>query len=145
MTEDPFAPPPTGSVPPARPLPEYGAPLPSPSNGFGVAALVLGILSVLGVVTVVLGLLLGVLAVVFGALGRGRARRGEATNGGAALAGIITGAVAIVLSGALVAVGVALFTGSSGRQLRDCLTRAGSDSSAVTACQEQFRRDVTGR
>ncbi|MFD9301129.1 DUF4190 domain-containing protein [Streptomyces sp. NPDC060048] len=65
------------------------------SNGFGVTALVLGIIAV---VSCYLGLLFGVPAVIFGVLGRGKAKRGEADNGGMALAGIITGSVGIVIS-----------------------------------------------
>lgn len=68
---------------------------PPRSNGFGVTALVLGIIAV---VSCYLGLLFGVPAVIFGVLGRGKAQRGEADNGGMALAGIITGAVGIVIS-----------------------------------------------
>lgn len=79
--------------------PPYGQ---RPSNGFGVAALVLGIsavvLGLFGCFLAFVGLPLGIAAVVFGALGRGKATRGEADNGGMALAGIVTGAVGIVLA-----------------------------------------------
>ncbi|MGW1772584.1 DUF4190 domain-containing protein [Streptomyces sp. NPDC002104] len=68
---------------------------PPRSNGFGITALVLGIIAV---VSCYLGLLFGVPAVIFGVLARGKAKRGEADNGGMALAGIITGAVGIVIS-----------------------------------------------
>ncbi|MGR4884163.1 hypothetical protein ACIPUC_32785 [Streptomyces sp. LARHCF249] len=74
--------------------PPYAGPR---SNGFGVTALVLGILSVVGCITSVLGIGIGIGAVVFGALGKGKATRGEADNGGMALAGIILGAIGIVL------------------------------------------------
>ncbi len=67
------------------------------SNGFGVTALVLGILSVVGCITSFLAIGIGIAAVVFGALGKGKATRGEADNGGMALAGIILGAIGIVL------------------------------------------------
>ncbi len=52
--------------------------------------------------------ILGVIGLVLGFVGRGRAERGEATNGTMALWGIITSAVAMVLSvvGLLILVGV---------------------------------------
>ncbi|MFG2336096.1 DUF4190 domain-containing protein [Streptomyces yangpuensis] len=74
--------------------PPYGR---QPSNGFGVTSLVLGILAVVGCITSFIAVALGIGAVVFGALGKGRANRGEADNGGMALAGIILGAIGIVL------------------------------------------------
>ncbi|MCB5183016.1 DUF4190 domain-containing protein, partial [Streptomyces antimicrobicus] len=77
--------------------PPYGAYAAPRSNGFGVASLVLGILSVVGCVASFFGILAGGLAIVFGALGRGKASRGEADNGGVALAGLILGIVGVVL------------------------------------------------
>jgi hypothetical protein len=58
-----------------------------PRNGMGTAALVLGILSFL------CGWILGLLAIIFGAIGIARANRGEATNKGMAVAGLILGIV----------------------------------------------------
>ncbi|RKT07201.1 hypothetical protein BX286_5256 [Streptomyces sp. 3211.6] len=103
--------PPAASYPgyPGYPGPTgYHAYGPGPSNGFGVAALVLGILSVVGCVTSFLAVALGIAAVVFGVLGRGKANRGEATNGGVALAGTILGAIGIVLGAVIL---VIAFTG----------------------------------
>ncbi|MFI6860942.1 DUF4190 domain-containing protein [Streptomyces sp. NPDC050421] len=71
---------------------------PGPANGMGVASLVLGIISVVTFCMCGLGIVLGLLALIFGLIGRGRATRGEADNGGVALAGIITGAVGLVIS-----------------------------------------------
>ncbi|WP_311137453.1 DUF4190 domain-containing protein [Streptomyces sp. I6] len=73
---------------------------PAPANGMGITALVLGIIAVVGFCLYGLGIVLGVLALIFGFVGRARARRGEANNGGMALAGIILGAVGIVVSAA---------------------------------------------
>jgi uncharacterized membrane protein len=70
---------------------------PAPANGMGTASLVLGICAAVGFCLWPLAIVLGILAVIFGLLGRGKARRGEATNGGHALAGIICGAVGIAL------------------------------------------------
>lgn len=71
---------------------------PQPANGLGIASLVLGIIAVALFCLYGLGIILGVLALVFGLIGRGRVRRGEADNGGVALAGIILGSVGIVVS-----------------------------------------------
>ncbi|MDW4904411.1 DUF4190 domain-containing protein [Streptomyces sp. ADMS] len=93
---------------PAYPAPPmygggYGwAPMaPQPSNGMGTAALVVGIVSAVIFCLWPLAIILGILAVVFGVIARGKARRGEATNAGQALAGIICGAVGIVLAAAI--------------------------------------------
>ena len=121
----------------------YGAPVAVVRNGLGTAALVLGILSIPGAFTVIGGVLLGILAIIFGAIGRSRAKRGLATNGGSALAGLITGAVGLVLAIAFVAIGVSFFNSDSGKKLRDCLDRAGTDQAAVQACRDQLRNDLT--
>ncbi|MFJ7591082.1 DUF4190 domain-containing protein [Streptomyces sp. NPDC097617] len=81
--------------------PPYGA---RRSNGFGITGLVLGILSVVACITSFFAIALGIAAVVFGTLGRGKASRGEADNGGMALAGIILGAVGIVLGALMIVV-----------------------------------------
>src|SRR5581483_6762106 len=78
----------------------------------GTAAMVLGILSCcLFCLYGIVGLILGVLAVVFGVKGKRRADRGEATNRGQAQAGFITGIIGIILGLATIAVlivGIAL-------------------------------------
>ncbi|WEV25070.1 hypothetical protein OYE22_07580 [Streptomyces sp. 71268] len=58
----------------------------------------LGIVGLVLFFSIVFGIVLGALAIIFGALGRGKARRGEANNGGAALAGIIIGIAACAAS-----------------------------------------------
>ncbi|WP_328479454.1 DUF4190 domain-containing protein [Streptomyces sp. NBC_00377] len=89
----PSPPPPYGGAP--GPYGWYGGPV--ESNGMGVAALVLGIASAVLFCMWPLAIIAGILGVVFGSVGRGKARRGEASNAGQALAGIICGAVGIVL------------------------------------------------
>ncbi|MEY9994667.1 hypothetical protein ABIE67_006699 [Streptomyces sp. V4I8] len=68
-----------------------------PSNGMGTAGLVLGIISAVVFCLWPVAIVVGVLAVIFGAIGRGKARRGEATNPGQALAGIICGVAGVGL------------------------------------------------
>ncbi|MFF1838541.1 DUF4190 domain-containing protein [Streptomyces sp. NPDC058231] len=107
---------------PAAPAPPYGgypahpgygqAPWggPEPSNGMGTAAMVLGILAIcLFCIYGIPSLILGGLALVFGILGRKRAQRGEATNSGQALAGIIMGSIGIVFGLAIIGFLVWLF------------------------------------
>jgi hypothetical protein len=130
----------------------YGGPPPfgtsphgNPKNGFGVAALVLGILSVVTGLFF-LGGPLGLVAIILGVIGRGRAKRREATNGGMALAGIITGAIGVLLTGLVIAGAVALFNSESGRDLVDCLEEAGPAPTAEqqAECQQEFGESVGG-
>ncbi|MFD3530904.1 DUF4190 domain-containing protein [Streptomyces sp. NPDC058664] len=70
----------------------------SPSNGMGTASMVLGIIAVAGFCLYGLGMVLGILALIFGVIGMKKAGRGEATNRGMALAGVILGAIGTVVS-----------------------------------------------
>jgi hypothetical protein len=79
------------TITPAGPVPV------APRNGFGVTALVLGIVGAVFSWVPVLGLILAVLAVVFGALGYARARKGQATNSGMAIAGLVLGIIAFLI------------------------------------------------
>ncbi|WP_460070014.1 DUF4190 domain-containing protein [Streptomyces sp. YKOK-I1] len=123
----PFAPPlaPTGAVPPPPISPDgpgqvpyghpgaYGYPAPAQvgylwpgvppveSNGIGVAGMVLGIASAVFFCLWPAAIVIGVLGVVFGAIGRRKASRGEATNPGQALAGVILGIAGIILGAGL--------------------------------------------
>jgi hypothetical protein len=121
-----------------EPLP-YGAPMPPARNGFGTWSLVLGLLSLfcLFVLVVPAGL-----AVVFGVIGRGRVKRREATNGGVALAGVITGSVALVAGVALW--GFVLAHGDAVQRFRDCVDNAQGSSAAQQACSDQFSHDLFG-
>ena len=82
-----------GGYPGAGPAAGWGAPpyVPVygyPKNGLGVWSLVLGIVGL-----VCFGPFAGIPAIITGVLGRKAAARGEANNGGLALAGIILGSV----------------------------------------------------
>ncbi|MET9828213.1 DUF4190 domain-containing protein [Streptomyces sp. NPDC006385] len=87
----------------------YGWPgmAPMPSNGMGTAGLVLGISSAVIFCLWPVAIVVGILALIFGAIGRGKARRGEATNPGQALAGIICGAAGVVLGLGMLALVIA--------------------------------------
>ncbi|MET9969322.1 DUF4190 domain-containing protein [Streptomyces sp. NPDC006356] len=93
-------PPAAPSYPAAYPqTPGYAMPM-QPSNGMGTTGLVLGIIGVVCSLTFFLwffGVILGILGIIFGAIGRSKANRGEATNKGAATAGLVCGIVATVI------------------------------------------------
>lgn len=94
----PNAYPPNAYATPYGPVPP---PAVGPRNGFGITALVCGLIGALfGLVIYLFALtaILGIVALVFGILGVGRARRGEATNIGVAIAGTVLGLVACVAS-----------------------------------------------
>jgi hypothetical protein len=73
----------------------------APRNGLGIAAIILGIIgAIFGIipVDVLLGGILGVIGVIVGFLGRGRAMRGEVTNRGIAERGILISISAVAIS-----------------------------------------------
>ncbi|MGB0436157.1 MAG: DUF4190 domain-containing protein [Mycobacterium sp.] len=134
-----------GSYPP--PPPQYGGypggyPPPAaaaPKNGLGVASLVVAIIALFSVVG---GIVLGVVAVILGFLGRGRVKRGEADNGGVAIAGIVLGLLSIVVSIVVIAIAVWGFNEVGGTDYVDCVSRAGSDEQAIQECADAFTQRV---
>jgi hypothetical protein len=68
----------------------------APANGLATASLVLGILSVVFFWLGFFGIIMAILAVVFGAVGLSRAG-GGAPNRGLAVAGLVLGIVSILL------------------------------------------------
>ncbi len=85
----------------------YPVPTQQPRNGLGIAAMVLGITGAVLSLTLILfwlSWLPALLAVIFGAIGLGLARKGLATNRAMALAGVILG-----VAGLLVSVGTGVF------------------------------------
>jgi predicted metalloprotease len=84
------------------------------------------------------GIVLGAVAIGLGIGGRGRANRREATNGGSATAGIVMGALGLILSIVLVVAGVALLNTPAGKTLRACLKSANGNTTAVSQCQAQY-------
>lgn len=90
----------------------YGQPVPRPNN-VAIAALIVGILAVLGTITIIGGVVLGLVAVVLGVVGLSKSR--ELQRGrGQAIAGIVLGGIALLLSAALVALGLIAYTELSG-------------------------------
>ena len=113
-----------------------------PRNGAGVAALVLGLIGLVLTLLVLpspLGALLGLLAVVFGIVGIGRAGRGEATNRGQAVTGLITGILALAL-GVFLTVRIGSYLQDHASDFNDlgrCLNAADTNQER-TACTDTF-------
>jgi uncharacterized protein DUF4190 len=128
--------PPSGQpVQPARPI---------SGGGMATAALVFGILALITSWTVVGGVLLGLLAIIFGIVGVRRANRGLALGRGRAIAGIILGVLSIAIAVAVIAAGVAFFSSDEGKDLKNCLQDAGNNQTQVQQCRDQFRDQVGG-
>ena len=141
----PYAPGQPYPPPPPQPYTGYSAPPVAPRNGLGIASLVIAIIGLVTCASVVLGVILGIVAVVIGFAARGRVKRGEANNGGVAVAGIVLGFVAIVASLAFVAIWVSVFREVGGQDYVDCVRKAGNDSGQVQRCADQFRQHLETR
>ncbi|WP_392753334.1 DUF4190 domain-containing protein [Streptomyces sp. LN590] len=123
--------------PPQSPQPQQPyAPAQTPGlrsarNGLGISALILGIIgAVSGLIPFLFWLagILGVIALILGLVGRGRVKRGEATNKGATTFGAVLGLIALILS----VVGAVITFKAVGDAV-DELDRAVSDTTATAA------------
>ena len=134
MSATPYGSDPYGSAPaPARSLP----------TGLAVASLVLGILGLLSS-PILLGGLLGLVAVILGVVALGKIKRGEAGGRGLALGGIVTGVLAMLVT-VLILVTVGSFLANNADEinnLTECLDQANNNQTEIEACQDQFQRQV---
>ncbi len=74
-------------------------PVPPQTSGLAVAALVVGVVSILFAVFLFpLGLIGGVIGLVLGFVARGKIKRGEGAGAGLALGGIITSLLAVLIA-----------------------------------------------
>ena len=144
-----YLPPGTYSPPgiyPPPPYPGYAAPLPAaPRNGLATGAIIASVLSLPAAFTVFGGFILAIAGIILGVMGYNRARRGEATNPGVAIASIVLGVLGIILSAALIALGVWGFLKVGGGDYVDCIRQAGSDTAAKIQCEEQFKDSLNER
>ena len=113
----------------------YGQPAQRRTNGFAVAALVLGILGLLSSIVVVGGLL-GIIAIGLGVMGLTRARRG-AGGRGLSIAGIVLGALAAVVATVILIAGISLWNSDEGQRLRECIDQA-QDQAAADRCANEI-------
>jgi hypothetical protein len=134
-----------GYPPPPMPYGDYPGAPPALRNGLGIAALVVAIIGLLGSFSVVGGIVMGMAAVVLGFLGRNRVRRGEADNGGVALAGIVLGVLAIIAGLFFIAIWVGMFKEVGAGGYFECLQQAGQDRAQVQECADEFRQSVENK
>jgi uncharacterized protein DUF4190 len=130
------------SYPPPQPYSGFTPPPTGPRNGLGIAALVIAIIGLVLCWTVVGGVILGLSAVIIGFVAQGRVKRGQATNGGVAIAGIVLGFLAIIVSLVFIPIWIGVFDEVGGTDYVDCLSKAGSDQQAIQQCGDQFRERV---
>jgi hypothetical protein len=77
-------------------------------DGMGIAALVLGILTIVLCWTSFIGIILGVVGLVLGLVAHNRAKRGEPTSNKMAMSGAITSGVGLALTVLVTALAAAL-------------------------------------
>ncbi len=133
-----------GGYPPPPPQPYAGFTPPpvGPKNGLGIAALIIAIIALVFCWTVFGGIILGLVAAIIGFVARARVKRGEASNGGVAIAGIVLGILAVVLGLVFIPIWYGMFEEVGGTDYVDCLSKAGSDQEYVQRCAEQFQKRV---
>ncbi|WP_063792416.1 DUF4190 domain-containing protein [Streptomyces atriruber] len=129
------------------PPPQWGQRPPPPPqplrNGLGVASLVLGIIGVLcGLIPLLFWAagILAVLALVFGSIGIGRARKGRADNRGMAIWGTSLGAVAAVLA----VIGLAITVSVVNDTVDELHSTGGKKESSAAADETAGRRAESG-
>jgi hypothetical protein len=119
------------------------APAPiAPRNGLGIAALILAIVGLLLCWSVVGGVIVGIFAAVMGFIARGRVNRGEANNGGVAIAGIVLGFLSILAGLAFIPIYVFIFRQTGIGDFYECMTKAGNDQAAQQQCQTSWSQHL---
>ena len=83
---------------PPPPMSGYAPQVPRGTSGMAIASLVCGIVSLLLFCFWPLSVPLGIVALILGLIARSKIKRGEATGGGLALTGIVTGAIGMLIS-----------------------------------------------
>ncbi|MFJ8649266.1 DUF4190 domain-containing protein [Streptomyces sp. NPDC093546] len=113
-----------------------------PGQGMAIAALVTGVLSLLLFWLWFVGIPLAIAAIVLGVIAVRRARRGRAAGKGMAITGLVLGALTVVGTALLIAVGVSVLDSDSGRDFQACVDKAQTES-ARQECADDFGRDLS--
>lgn len=78
------------------------------NNTLGLISMIVGIISIPAACCAILGIVAGIAAIVLGIIGRGKVSRGEASNSGQVMAGLICGGIGLLLAVANVVLAVVL-------------------------------------
>jgi hypothetical protein len=142
--------PPQGPPPGQGPAGSYQAggypAAPGRRNGMGTAALVVGVVALVLVVLFLfapLGAFLGLLAVLFGILGIMRANQGVADNRNHAVAGLVTGGIALLV-GVFLTISVGTWFSTHVNDFNNfgqCMDDA-TNAAAREACARQLSREL---
>jgi Na+/H+ antiporter NhaD/arsenite permease-like protein len=121
-------------------------PVARPRNGFGVAALVIGVASLVAAISFILfplALVSSVVGLIIGIIALARRRKKGATNPGQAVAGVICSALALIIAidlavhvGSWVARNTGVFT-----RFDKCIAQA-NDRTEVSDCIARFANEV---
>ncbi|KOV25466.1 DUF4190 domain-containing protein [Streptomyces caelestis] len=128
---------------PENPIPRNDLTQPGTRRGNGpaIAALVLGILSVVLFWTVVGGVVLGILALVLGIVGARTARGGRAPHGTMSIVGAVLGALGTIASVVIIAIGASILNSDEFKDFNDCVRHADTQSER-DACAKDFDEDI---
>ncbi|MFJ8659724.1 DUF4190 domain-containing protein [Streptomyces sp. NPDC093795] len=107
-----------------------------------IAALVLGIVALLLFWTVFGGIVLGLLAVVLGIVGARKARGGRAPHGKMSIVGAVLGAVGLIASAVILAIGASILGSDEFKNFDECVQHAETQSER-DACANDFNKDVS--
>ncbi|MER7112648.1 DUF4190 domain-containing protein [Streptomyces sp. NPDC000229] len=111
------------------------------NNGLAIAALVLGIAAILLFWTVFGGIVLGLLAVIFGIIGARKARGGRAPYGKMSIIGTVLGALGLIASVVIIAIGASILNSDEFKNFDECVQHAKTQSER-DACADKFNREV---
>ena len=82
---------------------------PSPKNGMATAGMILGIVGIVGCWLPFVGLLAGLLGIIFGAIGMSKAGRLGGLGRGAGITGLVCGILSFMLTGVMAAIAIPAF------------------------------------
>ncbi|MET9514720.1 DUF4190 domain-containing protein [Streptomyces sp. NPDC002994] len=111
------------------------------SNGLAIAALVLGIAAILLFWTVFGGIVLGLLAVIFGVIGARKAHGSRAPHGKISIIGAVLGALGLIASVVIIAIGASILNSDEFKNFDDCVKHAKTQSER-DLCAKDFNKEV---